>query len=122
MSNTFGPYSPVKQAGDFFFISGQVGIDPSGQAKEEIAEQTKQALSNLRSVVTEAGLNITNIVKTTVYLSDMADFEAMNAVYLDFFQATPRPARSTIAVKELPRLSSVPLLVEIEAVAYSETK
>jgi 2-iminobutanoate/2-iminopropanoate deaminase len=115
---TFGPYTPVRIAGDLAFVSGQVGIDPtSKQAEAGVEAQTRQVLKNLRKQLEDNGLNLGQVVKTTVFLTDMADFAAMNEVYLEYFPE-PRPARSCVAVAELPRLSDNPLLVEIEAVAY----
>lgn len=117
-TNQFGPYSPVHRAGQYIFVSGQVGVDPTtGTAQPDITNQTKQVLQNLESALQSAGLDMNTVVKTTVFLTDMEDFEAMNAVYVPFFDA-PRPARSTVAVKELPRVGGgVPLRVEIEAIA-----
>jgi 2-iminobutanoate/2-iminopropanoate deaminase len=121
MNNTFGPYTPVRQAGGYYFVSGQVGVDPQTKTAEaSITAQTEQALRNLEAVVQEAGLTLGDIVKTTVFLSDIGDFAAMNAVYMQAFEA-PRPARSAIGVKELPRVAGdTKILVEIEAVAYKE--
>lgn len=117
---TYGPYMPVKKAGDFYFVSGQVGVRPDAKtAAEDISQQTNQALGNLKSVLQEAGLSLANVVKTTVFLTNIGDFAAMNEVYEQAF-TVPRPARSTVAVKELPRIADKPLLVEIEAVAYKE--
>jgi 2-iminobutanoate/2-iminopropanoate deaminase len=111
---------PVKKAGDFYFVSGQVGVRPDAKtAAEDISQQTNQALGNLKSVLQEAGLSLANVVKTTVFLTNIGDFAAMNEVYEQAF-TVPRPARSTVAVKELPRIADKPLLVEIEAVAYKE--
>jgi 2-iminobutanoate/2-iminopropanoate deaminase len=117
-TNQFGPYSLVRRAGQYIFVSGQVGVDPTtGTAQPDITNQTKQVLQNLESALQSAGLDMNTVVKTTVFLTDMHDFEAMNAVYVAFFDA-PRPARSTVAVKELPRVGGgVPLRVEIEAIA-----
>lgn len=114
---SYGPYTPVRQAGNVYFISGQIGIDPvTERAAAHIAEQTIQVLKNLRGVLATAGLEMRHVVKTTVFLSDMGDFAEMNKVYLEYFDA-PRPARSCVAVAELPRLADNQLLVEIEAVA-----
>lgn len=118
MTNTFGPYNPVRQAGDFYFVSGQVGVDPDTKtAPEDVAEQTHQALKNLKSMIEGAGLTLDHIVKTTIFLVDMADFPVVNEVYTGYFNE-PRPARSTVAVKELPRVAGeTPIKIEIEAVA-----
>ncbi len=118
MTPAYGPYSPIKKAGETCYISGQIGIDPATkQAEADITTQTKQVLANLEALLGEAGLTRANVVKTTVFLTDMGDFAAMNEVFQEFFPA-PRPARSTIGVNELPRVGDQPLLVEIEAVAY----
>jgi 2-iminobutanoate/2-iminopropanoate deaminase len=119
-ASTFGPYTPVKQAGNYYFVSGQIGVDPlNNAAAKDIEIQTKQAVSNLKAALQEAGLSFGDVVKTTVFLTDISNFAAMNEVYEQAFPA-PRPARSTVAVRELPRVADEPLLVEIEAVAYKE--
>lgn len=109
-----GPYSQAIVAGGFLFASGQLPIDPAtGEFPEGgVKEQTRQSLTNVTNVLAEAGLNLSNVVKTTVYLADMADFAAMNEVYATFF-AEPFPARSAVAVKTLPKNA----LVEVEVVA-----
>ncbi len=114
----YGPYSPITRAGELFFVSGQVGIDPANKtAPLTIEQQTAQAMANLSQVLETAGLTLDNVVKTTVFLTDMSDFSAMNTEYLRHFDV-PRPARSTVGVAELPRLGGdVPLFVEIEAIA-----
>ena len=118
--DTFGPYSPVYRAGDFYFISGQVGINAASKsAQPDIETQTSQALMNLRTLLEENNLQMNNVVKTTVFLTDMGDFTQMNEVYQSFFNGV-RPARSTVAVKELPRLAKNKLIVEIEAIAFKK--
>jgi 2-iminobutanoate/2-iminopropanoate deaminase len=114
----YGPYSPIRQAGDLYFISGQIGVDPGIKtAPPTIEQQTAQAFTNLIQVLATANLTLANIVKTTVFLTDMSDFSAMNYEYLRHFDV-PRPARTTVAVAELPRLGDeVPLYIEIEAIA-----
>ncbi len=115
---TYGPYSPIKQAGNTYYISGQVGIDPATKmAKADIASQTSQTLDNLVALLKEHNLTTEYVVKTTIFVTDMLYFAAVNDVYQTYFDP-PRPARSTVAVRELPRLADVPLLVEIEAIAY----
>jgi 2-iminobutanoate/2-iminopropanoate deaminase len=109
-----GPYSQGVISNGFLFTAGQVALDP---AKGElvsggIAEQTARALENLRAVLTEAGTDFSGVVKTTVFLVDMADFTAMNEIYGRAFGAH-RPARSTVAVAALPRGAKV----EIEVIA-----
>ena len=111
-----GAYSQAIVAGDLIFCSGTVGLDAAtGQWPDGIAAQTEQALQNLDHVLRAAGASLADVVKTTVFLIHMSDFQAMNAVYASYFQAPgrPAPARSTIAVAELPRKA----LVEIECVA-----
>jgi 2-iminobutanoate/2-iminopropanoate deaminase len=109
-----GPYSQALRAGGFLFTAGQVGFDPStGELVDGgIAEQTRQVLTNIRAILEAGGSQLGQVVKTTVFLVDMADFAAMNEVYAEVF-GTHRPARSTVAVAALPRGARV----EIEAVA-----
>lgn len=113
-----GPYSQaVSTAGPLLFTSGQLPIDPQTGAfvPGGIAEQTAQVLKNLQAVLEAGGSSLGRVVKTTVFLKDMNDFAAMNAVYASFFTNSP-PARSTVEVARLPKDS----LVEIEAVAAVE--
>ncbi len=110
-----GPYSQAIDSGaGLVFVSGQLPIDPATGAFPEggIQEQTRQSLSNARAILEAAGLGLQQVVKTTVFLADMADFAAMNEVYAQFFSA-PFPARSAVAVKTLPKGA----LVEIECIA-----
>ena len=109
-----GPYSQAIVAGGFVFASGQLPIDPAtGEfAEGGIKEQTSQSLTNVNHVLAEAGIDLSHVVKTTVFLSDMANFAAMNEVYATFF-SEPYPARSAVAVKTLPKNA----LVEVEVVA-----
>ena len=109
-----GPYSQAVEAGNTIYISGQLPVDPAtGQfADGGIKELTAQSLTNLKHILEAAGLSLTNVVKTTVFLTDMADFAEMNEIYEQFF-AAPYPARSAIAVKSLPKNARV----EIECVA-----
>ena len=109
-----GPYSQAIQVGNLVYTSGQIPIDPATGifAEGGIKEQTRQSLSNIKAILEEAGLRMSNVVKTTVYLADMNDFADMNAVYAAFF-SEPYPARSAVAVKTLPKGA----LVEIEVVA-----
>ena len=112
-----GPYSQAIQVGNLIYTSGQIPIDPAtGQLVEGgIKEQTRQSLSNIQAILQEAGLTMTSVVKTTVFMADMADFADMNSVYAEFF-TEPYPARSAVAVKTLPKNA----LVEIEVVAEKE--
>ena len=109
-----GPYSQALRAGGFLFTAGQVGFDPAtGELVDGgIAEQTRRVLQNIRAILEAGGSGLAQVVKTTVFLVDMADFAAMNEAYADAF-GTHRPARSTVAVAALPRGARV----EIEAVA-----
>ncbi len=108
-----GPYSQAIDTGSFVYTSGQLPIDPkTGTMPSDIKSQTRQSLNNIKSILESAGLGMSNVVKTTVFLADMADFGAMNEVYSEAFTA-PFPARSAVAVKELPKQA----LVEIEVVA-----
>jgi 2-iminobutanoate/2-iminopropanoate deaminase len=109
-----GPYSQAIRAGDFVFLSGQIGIDPAvGKltAKDAVG-QTAQALKNIRAILTAAGLTSEHVVKTTIFLADMNDFAAVNEAYGEFFHDDP-PARSTVQVARLPMDAKV----EIEAIA-----
>ena len=110
-----GPYSQAIEVNGFIFASGQIPIDPStGNFVEGgIKEQTRQAITNAKNILKEAGTDLAHVVKTTVYLANMADFAAMNEVYATFFQQ-PFPARSAVAVKDLPKGA----LVEVEVLAY----
>lgn len=109
-----GPYSQAIVASGFVFASGQLPIDPAtGEfAEGGIKEQTRQSLTNVTHVLAEVGIDLSHVVKTTVFLSDMANFAAMNEVYATFF-SEPYPARSAVAVKTLPKNA----LVEVEVVA-----
>jgi 2-iminobutanoate/2-iminopropanoate deaminase len=110
-----GPYSQAIDSGKgLIFLSGQIPIDPATGTFAEggIREQTRQSLLNAQAILKEAGLDLSDVVKTTVFLADMGDFAAMNEVYAQFFKE-PFPARSAVAVKALPKGA----LVEIECIA-----
>jgi 2-iminobutanoate/2-iminopropanoate deaminase len=109
-----GPYSVGAIAGDLIFTAGQAGIDPAtGElAPGGIEAQTRQALTNIRNVLEVAGSSMEMVVKTSVFLKDMAEFSAMNAVYAEFFKTDP-PARTTVQAAALPKNAAV----EIEAIA-----
>ncbi len=109
-----GPYSVAIQAGNLVFTSGQLGLEPvSGNlVPGGIEAETRQALTNIRNVLAAAGSGLEQVVKTIVFLKDMAEFSKMNAVYAEFFTENP-PARSTVQVAALPKGGAV----EIEAVA-----
>ena len=109
-----GPYSQAIMANGFLFTSGQIPINPAtGNVDAQgITAQAEQVMVNLKAVLDEAGTSFDNVVKTTVFLADMADFAEMNEVYAEYFQA-PFPARSAVAVKTLPKGARV----EIECIA-----
>ena len=109
-----GPYSQAIQAGNTIYVSGQIPIDPAtgAFAGNDITTQTRQSLTNIKAILAEAGADMSNVVKTTVLLADIADFAAMNAVYAEFFTA-PFPARAAFQAAALPKNA----LVEIECVA-----
>ncbi len=112
-----GPYSQAILVNNMLFASGQLGLDPATGAFAEggVKEQTAQAFENVKAILKEAGMTIDNVVKTTVFLADMADFGAMNEVYAGQFNGA-YPARSAVAVKTLPKNG----LVEIEIVAIRD--
>jgi 2-iminobutanoate/2-iminopropanoate deaminase len=110
-----GPYSQAIRAANFVFTAGQVGADPgTGELAEGVAGQADRALRNLTSILDAAGSSLDRVVKTTIFLVDVADFATVNEVYASHFSA-PFPARSTVAVKALPKDA----LVEIEAIAIA---
>ena len=107
-----GPYSQAIKYGDIVFTSGQIPLTADGALVEgDIKAQAEQVMKNLAAVLAEAGTSFDNVVKTTCFLSDMADFAAFNAVYAEYF--TSKPARSCVAVKTLPKN----VLVEVEVIA-----
>lgn len=108
-----GPYSQAIKAGGFVFTSGQIALDPATGTLvgQEIGDQAEQVMKNLAAVLRAAGSSFENVVKTTCFLNDMADFAAFNQVYSKYI--TTAPARSCVAVRELPKGA----LVEVEAVA-----
>jgi 2-iminobutanoate/2-iminopropanoate deaminase len=108
-----GPYSAAVEAGGFIFISGQIALDPkTGEVITDIKAATRQILTNMQTILEVTGLNLTSIVKTTIYLNNINDFATVNEIYAGFFYEEP-PARSTIEVSSLPK--DVP--IEIEAIA-----
>ena len=107
-----GPYSQAIKVGNMIFTSGQIALTPRGEfLDEDVKTQTKQVCENLKAVLKEAGADIKNVVKTTIFLSDINDFSAVNEIYGEYF--SHKPARSTVAVKELPKGAKV----EIETIA-----
>lgn len=108
-----GPYSQAIDLGNIVFCSGQIPVDPAtGAIPEGITAQTEQALTNVAALLAEASLTLADVVKTTVFLADMAHFGAMNEVYGRHFPS-PYPARSAVAVRDLPK----GVLVEVEVIA-----
>jgi 2-iminobutanoate/2-iminopropanoate deaminase len=109
-----GPYSQAIRAGDFLFLSGQIPLDPkSGElVKGDIRQQTRQVLENIKGVLESQKLGMDNVVKITIFLTDMANFNQMNEVYATYFPSSP-PARSTVGVAKLPKDAGI----EIEALA-----
>lgn len=111
-----GPYSQAVRNGRMVFTSGQLGVDPAtGELRHGVEEQTRQAMKNLGAILDQAGLDYSSIVKTTVFVADLKDFAAVNAIYETFFSADP-PARSCVQVAALPKGG----LVEIECIAMGE--
>lgn len=111
-----GAYSQAVAAGPFVFISGQIPLNQQGELVQgDIVVQTVQVMENLKAILQAAGLSLENVVKTTIFLADMADFAEVNRVYGEFFPQEP-PARSTFQVAALPKNAAV----EIEAVAFRE--
>lgn len=108
-----GPYSQGKIVGDFIFTSGQIALTPNGEFVDgDIVAQTRQVLENLSAILKEADSSLAKVVKTNVFLADMGDFGAMNEIYAEYF-GDNKPARSTVAVKTLPKNAKV----EIECIA-----
>ena len=108
-----GPYSQAIQMGDFLFTSGQLGIIPeTGELAQGVEAQTEWALKNLGAILSQAGMSYANVLKTTVFVADLADFAKVNAIYQQFF-ASDYPARSCVQVAALPKGG----LVEIECIA-----
>lgn len=110
-----GPYSQGIQAGQYLFVSGQLPLDPATGVFPEggIQAQTAQSLKNIQAILREAGGDLSHVVKTTVFLTDMKDFVAVNEVYATFFKENP-PARSAVQVAALPKGAAI----EIEAIAH----
>lgn len=108
-----GPYSQALRTGNMMFVSGQIPIDPAtGLMADDIKAQATQSLTNVKNILAAEGLTMKNVIKTTVFLSDLADFAAVNEVYATFFEA-PYPARSCVEVAAIPKGAKV----EIECIA-----
>jgi len=110
--SALGPYSPAVEANGFVFVSGQVAIVPAGDRPESVAEQATVVLDNISAILGDAGLTMSDIAKSTIFLADINDFSAVNDVYASYFDQDP-PARSTFQVGALPG----GFLVEIEVIA-----
>lgn len=109
-----GPYSQAVKAGGFLFVSGQIPIDPEtgSMAAVDVVAQTKQVMANLGAILSAEGLGFKDLVKTTIFLTDLSDFARVNDAYAEYFESDP-PARSTVQVAALPKGAKV----EIEAIA-----
>ncbi len=108
-----GPYSQAVQLGKVVFVSGQLGLTEQGQfAGEDVASQTRQSLENIKAILQEAGLDMEDVVKATIFLADMNDFAVVNGIYQEYFSA-PFPARACVQVARLPKDGKV----EIEVIA-----
>ena len=109
-----GPYSQAVVAGNYVFVSGQLGINPqSGVLEEGIEAQTNRVFNNLQSILKEAGLTFDDIIKTTVFIADINDFSLVNKIYSEYIKGEILPARSCVQVAELPKKA----LIEIEVIA-----
>lgn len=118
-----GPYSPAVKLGDFVYLSGQIPLDPkTGEVvSQDVVEQSHQVLKNIKGLLGEIGLNTSHIVKTTVFLANMADFKAMNEVYAQYF-IEPYPARSTVQVSALPLNVKVEIeCIVLDTLAYEQS-
>jgi 2-iminobutanoate/2-iminopropanoate deaminase len=111
-----GPYSPAVKAGGFIYVSGQISVDPATDKTHlgDIATETRQVLKNIETNLAACGATMADVVRCTVYLTNVADFAGMNAVYAEFF-GNAKPARTTIGVASLPLAGAK---VEIDAIAY----
>ncbi len=108
-----GPYSSAVEANGIIFLSGQIPVNPAtGEIMSDIKDATRQVLINIQSLLSEMGMPLSNIVKTTIFLKNMTDFPVVNEIYAEFFTQGP-PARSTVEVSALPK----GVLLEIEAIA-----
>jgi 2-iminobutanoate/2-iminopropanoate deaminase len=114
MSKPLGPYTPVVRAGDFIYVSGQGGLDDGVKVAGGVVPETIQTMKNVAALLESQGASMSDVVKTTCFLTDMDDYAKFNAEYSAAFLANHRPARSCVAVKTLP----AGFAVEVEAVAY----
>ena len=111
-----GPYSQAVKAGDFLFVSGQIPADPqTGEiAGADISSQTEQVFTNIGQILKAAGCSFADVVKTTVFMKNMGDFQTVNSIYAKYFTGNPLPARAAVEAARLPR----DILVEAEVIAY----
>lgn len=114
-----GPYSQAVELDGFLFISGQIAIEPKTNQliTKSIEDETKQVLENIKAIVEKAGYDMSDIVKTTIYLTDLNDFQKVNEVYAEYFSEKP-PARETVQVQRLPKNAKI----EISAIAIKKSK
>jgi len=112
-----GPYSQAVRVGSTIYCAGQIPLDPKSSqiVSKDISEQTRRVLDNINAILKAEGLSFENIVKTTIFLTDLADFQIMNEIYASYFKQAP-PARSTVQVAALPKAARI----EIEAIAVVE--
>jgi 2-iminobutanoate/2-iminopropanoate deaminase len=113
MAKPVGPYTPIVRAGDFLYASGQIGLDAAGDLVDGFEAQARRSIGNLVALLEGEGAGLANVVKTTVFVTDMGEYAAMNEIYVELF-GDSRPARSAVAVADLPKGA----LFEIEAIAY----
>ena len=112
-----GPYSQAVAVGNMLFASGQLPADPAtGEIKGDITEQAEMSCKNVGAILKENGMDFTNVVKTTCFLADIADFAKFNEVYTKYFVGNPKPARSCVAVKDIPKGAKC----EIEVIAMKD--
>ena len=112
-----GPYNQAIKAGNFIYCSGQIAINPGSNRIDclgDIRGETTQVLKNLNAVLTASGASLENVIKTTIFLTDMNNFQIVNDIYSEFFQNEPSPARACVEVSSLPK----GVLIEIDCVAY----
>lgn len=119
---TYGPYSPIVKKSNFYFVSGQLGIEStSKEAPASIEDQVHLMFANLKILLKDYDLCLDDVIKTTLFVTDIDNFSTVNNIYLEYFKE-PRPARSCVEVKGLPKVTSnnIPAMIEMEAVAYKE--
>ena len=119
--STFGPYSPIRRAGNLCFVAGQVGVDSSGEALDGFSDQFELVIQNLKSVLASEGLSLENVINVRVYLTDMSDFTKLNDSFKKHFDGIG-PSRECVGVSSLPDVAKngVKLRVEMSAVAFRD--